>query len=175
MSKLTDSIAKEIFPPGKRVFAIFDGASVPELMDALERWQPKLECLYPGKLEPDMAEVAPYLVELVPGSPVAEWSLTGWGQHWGVFVHSELSALKLSQHFYRFIEVISPENKRLLFRYYDPRVLRSYLPTCTGEDLTRFFGPVQALLAEGEKPGQLLHFTLEGGRLKTDIKQFKEE
>ena len=175
MSKLTESIAKEIFSQGERVFAIFDGASVPELMDALDRWQPNLECLYSGKLEPDMAEVAPYLVELTPGSAIAEWSLTGWGQHWGVFVHSELNTLKLSQHFYKFVEVISPENKRLLFRFYDPRVLRSYLPTCTEAEIAEFFGPVKTFFAEGDQPGNLCRFEQDNGRLKTEVKEFKEQ
>jgi hypothetical protein len=174
MSKLIESIAKEIFPKDARVFAIFDGASVEDLMDSLDRWKPPIECLYRGGLEPDMAEVAPYLVELAPGSEIAAWSLTGWGKHWGVFLHADLKAMELVKHFGKFVHVLSPENKRLLFRFYDPRVLRGFLPTCTESEISGFFGPVKAYFAEGEDPQKLYRFTQEGGRLKTEVIEIKE-
>ena len=43
-------------------------------------------CLYRGELQPDMAEVAPYLVKLDRDAPFTDWVLDrGWGNHWGVF------------------------------------------------------------------------------------------
>ncbi len=174
MSKLTDSISKEIFPKDTRVFAIFDGASVDELMDSLDRWQPPIECLYRGGLEPDIAEVAPYLVEIEPGSEMAAWSLSGWGNHWGVFLHSDLAAMELVKHFGKLVHVITPENKRMLFRFYDPRVLRNYLPTCQEREVGEFFGPVKAYFAEGEQPGQLCRFRLQDGRMESEVLEFKE-
>ena len=38
------------------------------------------------------------------------------------------------------------------FRYYDPRVLRKYLPTCTPEEVRSFFGPVRSFIAENNAP-----------------------
>jgi hypothetical protein len=36
----------------------------------------------------------------------------------------------------------------MLFRFYDPRVLRVYLPTCWPGELTRMFGPVESFVME---------------------------
>src|SRR5262249_7471285 len=38
----------------------------------------------------------------------------------------------------------------LYFRFYDPRVLRTFLPACTGAETKRFFGPVGIYLMETE-------------------------
>jgi hypothetical protein len=42
----------------------------------------------------------------------------------------------------------------MLFRYYDPRVLRVVLPALKPADAADFFGPVTAFATEGEQPGQ---------------------
>jgi len=148
------------------LFAVLDGASVPDLPGKLYELKPEHECLYRGRLQPDMAEVAPYLVRLEPETPFTDWVLEqGWGNHWGIFVVSAAELLELRQHFRRFLIVHDPTGKPLYFRYYDPRVLRSYLPTCNGEELAALFGPVRCYMAEGEKPELLLRFELDAGRL----------
>ena len=50
--------------PETTVYAILDGASVPELPQTLERFEVESECLFRGDLEPGLALVAPYLVRL---------------------------------------------------------------------------------------------------------------
>jgi hypothetical protein len=64
-----------------------------------------------------------------------------------------------------FLIVHTSDGKAYYFRYYDPRVLRPYLPTCTAGELTEFFGPIQTWIAEGEDPGALLRFNLADGKL----------
>jgi hypothetical protein len=44
-------------------------------------------------------------------------------------------------------------------------VLRRLLPTCTAEESRRFFGPLDAFLAEAEDGDALIRFTLRGGEL----------
>jgi hypothetical protein len=58
----------------------------------------------------------------------------------------------------------------MLFRYYDPRVLRAFLPTCTLEEANTFFGPVDAFVAEGHAGESLLRFrvTPDGVETETD-------
>jgi len=58
----------------------------------------------------------------------------------------------------------------LIFRYYDPRVLRAYLPTCSPAELNTFFGPVTAFITEGENPGEILEFRNERGTLASAVK-----
>ena len=73
-----------------KVFAILDGASIPELLKQAYEKKPAYLCLYRGELEPDMAVVAPYVVELKEHEPFTEWVLSeGWGKHWGMFAVSE--------------------------------------------------------------------------------------
>jgi hypothetical protein len=47
---------------------------------------------------------------------------------------------------------------RLVFRYYDPRVLRVYLPTCVTAELRTVFGPIEGFWTESESPEKMLEF-----------------
>ncbi len=53
----------------------------------------------------------------------------------------------------------------LYFRYYDPRVMRVYLPTCNAQELAAMFGPIQFYVLEGEKPEEMLRFAVRAGTL----------
>jgi len=64
-----------------------------------------------------------------------------------------------------FLRVRDESGKRLIFRYYDPRVLRVYLPTCWPAELDTFFGPISAFITEGEDPGEILEFRNQHGTL----------
>jgi hypothetical protein len=150
-----------LFGDGLSVFAVLDGASVPGLLEKLDAEQPNCMCLYLGELEPDVAECAPYLVELQPGS-FADWVIRkGGGNHWGIFALTESDLPAMRKHFRRFLTVYSEEGNPMLFRFYDPRVLRTFLPTCTPEELAEFFGPVQAYVVEGEHAADGLRFELQ--------------
>lgn len=163
---MVEVLKKQLFDQGGSVFAVLDGASVPELLDRLYEHRPEYECLYRGDLKPDMAEVAPYLVRLEPDVPFSDWVLQqGWGRHWGIFAISAADLHALRQHFRRFLIVHDPKGKPLYFRYYDPRVLRMYLPTCNGEQLAELFGPVASYLAEGDAPETLIRYQLDAGKL----------
>jgi hypothetical protein len=161
------ALAEHLFAePDTRVFAVLDGASIQRLLDMLYQHQPESICLYRGELQPDIAHVAPYLVRLVKDSPFTGWVLdSGWGKHWGVFVVTQADLIALRQHFRRFLTVHDSEGTPLLFRYYDPRVLRVFLPTCNAEELQAIYGPVLRYVMEGERPGELLQFHLTKGAL----------
>ncbi len=168
-------IEEEIFREGAGTFAVLDGASVPALLERLEAWQPEYVCLYLGDLKPDLAEAAPYLVALAPGSEFSDWVLAGWGNHWGIFAIAEADLRTLRQHFRRLLTVHDETGKPLLFRYYDPRVLRAYLPTCNAAELAEIFGPVAAYAVEGDGPDTALWFELRGGALARNEKQIPHE
>lgn len=164
------AIMQQLFAvPDARVYAILDGASVPELPQTLERFKVESDCLFRGELEPDMALVAPYLASLRPDDPFTEWLLReGWGQHWGVFAAAPVDLRRLRMHLRTFLKVYGPDLKPLYFRYYDPRVLRVYLPTCNARELRAVFGPVVRYLTEDEEPNALLAFWPEGEQLHTE-------
>lgn len=152
--------------PGANVFALLDGAAVPGLLTSLYRYQPDYVCLYRGELQPDMAEVAPYLVRLEPTAEYTAWVMAyGWGNHWGVFAVSHADMREMRQHFRRFLIVHDSSGKPLLFRYYDPRVLRVYLPTCNATELQTVFGLVRRYCVEGEDNQTLLEYVYTGAHL----------
>jgi hypothetical protein len=149
------------------VYAMLDGASVPGLLDRLHS-EPSLEvvCLFRGKPAPDMAQVAPYLVKLKLQSDFTEWVVaTGWGQHWGSFLTSQQGFRKLRNHLRGLSMVYRRDGTPLYFRYYDPRVLRIFLPTCSPAQLKHMFGPVDAFLAENEAADGVGIYRLNGAEL----------
>lgn len=149
------------------LYGVLDGASIPDLRMQIYKLEPESECLFEGELEPDMQEVAPYLVSLQQGHPFTDWVLSkAWGQHWGIFVQSQANMQQMLQHCRKFIVVYDETGKPLRFRYYDPRVLPTFLPTCNKDELSKFFGPVQRILMEGESPETMLTFECKTGELK---------
>jgi hypothetical protein len=169
--------ADYLFAEGNaNVYAILDGASVRELLDRLHRFKPEFVCLYRGELEPDLVHVAPYLVRLERKSAFTDWIFErGWGNHWGVFAVAPSDLTAMRQHFRRFLTVHDSEGSPMLFRYYDPRVLRTYLPTCSTQELGEVFGPVLHYVVEGEEPMELLRFQFAGGALVRSLKKLNEK
>lgn len=125
------------------VYAVVDGAKVPLLLDVLEEHEFEGSCLLPGRLEPDVAAVAPYVVQLEPGSRLTEWLL---GDYWDadalIVLRAELGPGPVVKHLRGLTVAKLPDGARAYFRFYDPRVLRAYLPTCTEEEQAVFFGEV---------------------------------
>ena len=157
------------------VFAVLDGASIPGLLKNLYEHEPEYCCLYRGELAPDMASVAPYLVRLEPNSKLAGLVLNeGWGAHWGIFARSDASLRALRDHFREFHTVELPDQRTVLFRYYDPRVLRSFLPACNAAEWRVFFGPIQSFVVEGESRDTGVRFSLMGQALKSEPFQLQK-
>ncbi|HYC56894.1 MAG TPA: DUF4123 domain-containing protein [Candidatus Binatia bacterium] len=151
---------------GMHAYVVLDGASVPDLPARLWELEPEHICLYRGELEPDVAEVAPYLVELVDGSPFTQWLMaSAWGEHWGTFLRAAGGLRMCRDHFRRLLMVRTEDSRFLYFAFYDPRVLRVFLPLCDQEQLEEMFGPVAEYLAEGEDPGEGKLFGFTAGKL----------
>jgi hypothetical protein len=157
--------------PDTNVYTILDGASVPDLPQELWEREPEYVCLYRGALEPDIAATAPYLVKLEHQAPFTKWVIAeGWSKHWGIFAvtpqEADLRTMRL--HFRKFLMVIDPDGKSLYFRYYDPRVLRVYLPTCNAQEMAIVFGPVTHYVIQDEDSAVLLRFWRDGEKLQTE-------
>lgn len=150
--------------PALTTYALLDGASIPDLLDHLDNLQPEYVCLYRGELKAGIEEVAPYLVQLEEGHAFTQWLLDkGWGEHYGVFVQSTAPITVVRLHLRRSLRVYTEDGRAVLFRFYDPRVLRVFLPTMTAEEAKGFFGPIQAFLSEAEDTSQILRFLRKEG------------
>lgn len=155
-----------LFNGNIRLYAVLDGASIPDLPARLYDLRPPHVCLYRGELEPDLAEVAPYLVNLVPGADFTNWLLDNcWGKHWGIFAQTQFSLVEVRKHFRRFLTVHDESGNPMLFRYYDPRVLNKFLPVCKADELAQIFERVVTFFAESDDAKELLSFKFENNAL----------
>lgn len=122
--------------------------------------------LYQGDIGESLAHVSPYLVALGEDQPASRWfAEAGFGQSWGLFVTAACGFDELRRHFRKFNIVYSEDRQPLVFRFYDPRVLRCFLPTCTVDELRRFFGPIESFLAESAEADAVTRFSLRSGEL----------
>lgn len=157
-----EAVLRALWPEGEKsqlgVWAILDCARDPKIYLALLESRLEFRCLYSGKLPRALEMVAPHLVELFPAHRLTGRLLDeGWGRAWGVFARIE-DASALRHHLRKFLKVRDEAGRSLLFRFFDPRVLRVYLPTCTDSERRQFFGPIDSWLAEDETGTRLLAF-----------------
>jgi hypothetical protein len=143
------------------LFALLDAARDPRVLQVLRLSGEHHQSLYEGTKGEELADFAPYLVEVSPDSPLLETMVReGWGQSWGVYLTCPQPFAEVRKHFRRFLLVKSEEDGRTLyFRFYDPRVLRIFLPTCTPAEAVEFFGPIREFLMEAADPATLIRFT----------------
>ncbi len=126
--------------------------------------------LYAGQQTGALAALAPRLFPCSLKSPFGLWCLkNGWGCSWGIYLKSPLQIQELQAHFRNFLKVQTDSGKSLFFRFYDPRVLRIFLPTCSNAQLQEFFGSaIEYFILEDEDPAFALRFWLEAGTLKQE-------
>ena len=157
--------------PDLKFYAILDGARSEKIYPALKEYSVSHKCLflshkllYGGKLPHVLAMAAPYLVELRPGDLFTKWVVSrGWGNNWGIFLASNSTFSILARHFRRFLMVKTEEGKKFYFRYYDPRVLRVYLPTCSKTELNFLFEEVRMFITEEEGGKRMIEYYPRGG------------
>ncbi|MBX3297311.1 MAG: DUF4123 domain-containing protein [Acidobacteria bacterium] len=163
-----EHLEKLLFSERLLVFAVLDGASIPGLRDKFFEMRPPHHCLIRGDLEPDMQEVSPYVVGLIPGTPFVDWVLEEcFGKHWGIFAQSRRSLKEMRFQFRRLLTVMNEAGDPMIFRFYDPRVLNRFLPTCTPEELETFFGSVDTFFSEDAESQKMLRFRRKEGELET--------
>jgi hypothetical protein len=171
--KLADALF-DIVEKGENLYAILDGARSIEIASALQNVEVEKESLYRGRSEEPLWDVAPYLIRCERGALFFQWVLErGWGNSWGIYLTSKASLQELLKHFQQFLLVKLAEEKDFYFRFYDPRVLRAFLPTCTVEESRDFFGPVRCYLVEEKERETLLKFAVgQNGTLREAIAFF---
>src|SRR5262249_50861032 len=98
----------------------------------------------------------------------------GWRRSFGIFIESPAPIEQLERHLRTFLlATVEGEEGTFYFRFYDPRVLRVYLPTCTPEELAAFFGPITRILVEGEEEDTMVELKRDGaGALSSEVLRF---
>ncbi len=148
------------------VWMILDGARCDRIYGAVNGCRLDKCCLYAGVLPWQLQMAAPYLVQLDREDRFTHYAIEqGWGNAWGIFLRTETSMKALRRHLRGLLRVRDESGRGLIFRYYDPRVLGTYLPTCRPGELRTFFGPVNSYLFESGEPGTLLEYAFDGQAL----------
>jgi hypothetical protein len=132
------------------VWAVLDAARDERIYPTLCEFAKTREVmpLYSGRSATELAAVAPYLVCLGNDDVVFDWIWReGWTQHWGIFLWSSALPQRLREHFRRLTMVRTEDGETLLFRFYDPRVLSAFLPTCDEGQRRQVFGVVERFWA----------------------------
>lgn len=145
-------IRKTLAKPGapSTAFAILDSARDARIYGLLLRPGVVCRALMAAQVPESLRRALPYLVTLneAAGDLRATWRDQGHRAAWGILVHSEAATGELVEHFRGLFTVELPDRSTAYFRYYDPRVLRTFLPTCSPEQLRTIFGPVDAFVCE---------------------------
>lgn len=155
------ALHKQLFDTKNDVYAVADGTLLPGLLAKLEEHEPKNTCLFRGELPFDLAEAAPYLVKLEKDNKFSDWLLNKSVEE-PCCIYAQTTVIddfiQLRKHFRSFLRIESAEGKSLLFRYYDPRVMKTYLPTCTPEDNKILFNGIETYLIFNDEDKRLKTF-----------------
>ena len=141
------------------LYAVLDASRGDRVLTLLRESVEESRSLYEGLAGDALADVAPHLVELPKDSRLLESIVReGWHRRWAIFLTSERPFKQVRRHLRRFLMVkeeyvVEP----MYFRFYDPVVLRVFLPTCSLRQRQEFFGDISSFLVEGER-GEVLRF-----------------
>jgi hypothetical protein len=155
-------------PRQGHLFAILDAARDRSIYAGLQRFASWHEVmpLYEGVEADNLAAVGPYLLCLGQTDEIFDWIWENfWGDAWGICFWSPAPADRLRAHFRRHLLARTTDGERLVFRFYDPRVLLPFLPTCNAAQLRDFFGPVEHFALEDDDGAALVTLRREAGRL----------
>jgi hypothetical protein len=146
---------------GENLYVLLDGARDRQIYSALRASEAQYLCLLPGPLHYTLAKAAPYLVLLEPSAVFSRWLMEqAWCSEWGIFLSAKTPLKQLQVHFADLLKAEDPSGAVLHFRYYDPRVFRTFVPTCRDEQRQQFFGPVTRYLVPAETPNTLIEYSV---------------
>jgi len=148
-------------------FFLIDGARLQHNLGIIKGIATELLSLYKGRMEESWADVGPYLFIMPQDKDFMDWYITnGWSNAWGLIVETEASFEDCWKHFRKFLLVKAEDGQELYFRFYDPRVLKIFLPTCDEKQIMEFFGPVDEFIVEGNSKEEAIGFSHRNGLLK---------
>jgi hypothetical protein len=135
-----------------RLYAVIDACDTPAVPEkARELGETRAVSLYRGTADEQYWAFAPYLFAV--DGDLLDWIATDlWTGPWGIFAVADGEIEAVRRHFRRFLLVQAPDGEQWYFRFYDPRVLPTFLETSDEQQLSEFFPRLQALVIPDGSP-----------------------
>ncbi len=150
-------------------YLILDGARLERHLEEGKSLNELHRSLYRGETDPAVEDAGPFLFSFPHAPEFKTWFLeNGLHDYWGILVETPISFEEVYRHFRKFLMVRTEDGQQLYFRFYDPRVLRIFLPTCDAGQLREFFGPVTYYFCADDDPAFFLVYSLRYGQLHTE-------
>ena len=151
------------------VYAVLDAAREDRIPAFLQACLVEHASLYDGRDAYMLQTVAPYIAAIPKDSMILHLlAKEGWGKSWGTFFCSPRNLFEVRKHLQQFLSVRGETGAWLRFRFYDPRVMRKFLPGKKPDELLKFFGPVTRIVAEADDPVTALEYKYSPDGLKTE-------
>src|ERR1043165_1679534 len=142
------------------LYALVDGAQDRRIYGLISR-ESEHTSLLGGSLEATQLRASPFLVRLEQNSQLARaWHAEGHGRNWGIHCVSSASLSDLRSFFRGFLQAKLPDGQTALFRFWDPRVWRAYLPACEPDITEQWFRRVDEYRCEGSDGQQTMRYLL---------------
>lgn len=149
--------------PAARWYAVIDGAQDPSLV-GMVRQCAEHTCLISGALDETLAAALPWLVAFDPDAPLMQrWRAEGEGRAWGILLCTPLALRPLRARLKKVLNAILPDGTEVLFRFYDPVVLRTFLAAAQPDECAPFFDGIDRYWVESAVPGRYHDFQLRDG------------
>ncbi|MDQ2647853.1 MAG: DUF4123 domain-containing protein [Myxococcota bacterium] len=174
-TRLEEQLFYPYEPSGTSLFVVLDGARDRAIGRALSVHTVEYESLFSGPIGWSLRAASPLIARLVPGEDFTRQLIAeGWGRAWGIYLASSSTLLGVRRHLRTLLRVRMDTGQKCYFRYYDPRVLRAFLPTSTPEQLRQIFGPITRFDLEDSERSRLLRFRL-GPAPSSALRVFRHE
>ncbi|MHC5109563.1 MAG: DUF4123 domain-containing protein [Planctomycetota bacterium] len=164
-------VIRHVARTGDHLYGVADAARDKDLAySAPAEFGRTIDWLFYPDAARHMLPVAPYLV---PIEIQSKYPFKGcehfdrWASHVGnsagILLLTRVDKETLLKHLRYVFHAQAEDGHRYYFRFYDPRVLRDFLPSCSEREFIEFLGPSSCVLYESEN-GQAMHLA----RLRRD-------
>lgn len=135
------------------LYALLDAARDRRILALVDAGEDEARSLFAPPRGEHLRQVAPYLVKISRGSAALDVLVNeGWGESWGIYLEAKRPFAEVLERLRQSLFVRSEDTgENLYFRFFDPRVLRLFWPSCTPRQKSEILGTeIEALLVENE-------------------------
>lgn len=157
MTSAIGSLSRFLTTRASCLYALLDSAHSARIHPWMEARRIRKICLFSGISATTLAEHAPYLIPLHDQPEIiGELLARFWGKNCLLLLESTAPEEQLRIALKKCLSASLPGGVSGLFRYYDPRVFRRFLPISNGRQRQQFFSQVNRFWLENETGDGLL-------------------